>query len=94
MSKRKIDELVYNIVENEIYSKKYELRKLCIEYDRINMYPELLLLFGIDDDYMTDSEASENESENEDEDEYEIVEEPNFKILKDADGFYSIDVDG
>ena len=59
MNKRKIDKLIVNLVENEIYSKRYLLRELCIKYKVHEMYPELVLIFAIDDDL--DSSNSINE---------------------------------
>jgi hypothetical protein len=85
MNKRKIDALIVNLVENEIYSKRYLIRELCIKYKVPQMYPELVLVFAIDDDYETETEESS-------EDDYIDIEEPPIKILKDVGGFYSIDV--
>ena len=88
MNKRKIDKLIVNLVENEIYSKRYLIRELCIKYKVPEMYPELVLIFAIDDIYETDTETEEEDSD----EDYIDIEEPPIKILKDVDGFYSIDV--
>ena len=92
MRKRKINDLIYNLDEDKIYSKKYQLRELCIKYKVSHMYPELILILDSDDDYIT-------ESEEDDDMEFELIsdeesnEEPPFKILKDGNGFVSMSFD-